>query len=127
MLRDMMLAGNAYWAIRLPDGRLAGVLSLSAPGAEKRDGIHNFGPDLSVYIDPVFQGRGYAQEAIDGLLGQLRGEERHRVVHAMHFVDNEAYARTLINAGFLYTGRRTLERSLAREGEHQALHMIRIL
>lgn len=118
-LRDMMLSSNSHWAIRLPDERLVGVISLDRHASS--DSIHNFGPTLSVYIASAFQGRGYAQEAIDGLLGKLRREDRHRVVHAMHTVDNVAAARTFINAGFLYTGRRT------HEGQAQALHMIRIL
>jgi len=51
----------------------------------------------------------------------------HKVVHAAHFADNDGSGRALIAADFLYTGRRTMETSMARQGEHLALHMIRIL
>ncbi|CAL4869102.1 hypothetical protein MMA231_03393 [Asticcacaulis sp. MM231] len=117
----------SHWAIRLEDDRLIGVISLTKSACGTSGGIHAFGPNLSVFIAPAYQGQGYAIEATDGLLRWCKKRKVHRIVHAAHFADNEPSARALISADFLYTGRKTLETSLAREGEHLALHMIRIL
>ena len=127
LLNDMCAAKLTYWAIRLEDEQMVGVISLTRQACGKGPGIHSFGPNLSVFIAPAFQGKGYALEAIDGLLRWVKKRKLHRVIHAAHFADNEASANLLTQADFLYTGRRTMETSQAREGEHLALHMIRIL
>lgn len=118
---------QSYWAIRTEDADLAGVVSLTRSACGKGPDIHSFGPNLSVFIAPRHRGRGYAVEAIDGLLADVKRKRLHRIIHAAHFADNAASARVLVATDFLYTGRRTMETSLARRGEHQALHMIRIL
>lgn len=127
LLGDMAASKLTYWAIRIEDEKLIGVISLTRSACGKEPGLHSFGPNLSVFIAPEHQGQGYALEAIDGLLRWVKKRNLHRIVHAAHFADNEPSARLLVNADFLYTGRKTMETSLAREGEHQALHMIRIL
>jgi RimJ/RimL family protein N-acetyltransferase len=120
-----------HWAIRLDDERLIGIISLTKSACGTAGGTpgpgHSFGPNLSVFIAPAHQGQGYAIEATDGLLRWCKKRKLHRIIHAAHFADNEASARALITADFLYTGRKSMETSLAREGEHLALHMIRIL
>ncbi len=126
-LAGMMASTLTHWAIRLEDERLIGVISLTRSACGKPNGMHSFGPNLSVFIAPSHQGQGIAIEAIDGLLRWVKKRKLHRIIHAAHFADNEPSARALIVADFLYTGRRTMETSLAREGEHEALHMIRIL
>lgn len=127
LLSDMAASKLTYWAIRIEDEQLIGVISLTKSTCGKAPGMHTFGPNLSVFIAPAHQGRGYALEAIDGLLRWVKKRKLHRIVQAAHFADNEPSARLLVNADFLYTGRKTMETSLARDGEHQALHMIRIL
>ena len=127
LLEKMRGLPQSYWAIRTEDDVLAGVVALTASACGKGPDLHSFGPNLSVFIAPGHQGHGYAVEAIDGLLAYVKRRRLHRIVHAAHFADNEASARVLISADFLYTGRRTMETSQARTGEHAAVHMIRIL
>ncbi|WP_443748785.1 GNAT family N-acetyltransferase [Asticcacaulis solisilvae] len=127
LLADMCAARLTYWAVRIDDEQMVGLVSLTRQSCGKGPGLHSFGPNLSVFIAPAFQGKGYALEAVEGLLRWVKKRKLHRVVHAAHFADNEASGALLNNADFLYTGRRTMETSLAREGEHLALHMIRIL
>jgi RimJ/RimL family protein N-acetyltransferase len=126
-LARMMQAPDAHWAIRTGDETLVGAISLTRGACGQASDLHTFGPNLSVFIAPEHQRNGYATEAIDGLLRRIKKRKVHRVIHAAHFADNLASARLLVHADFLYTGRRTMETSLAREGEHQALHMIRLL
>lgn len=123
----MMQAPEAHWAIRTGDEALIGTISLTRSVCGQEPGLHSFGPNLSVFVAPEHQRQGYASEAIDGLLRRIKKRRIHRVIHAAHFADNLASARLLVHADFLYTGRKTMETSLAREGEHQALHMIRLL
>lgn len=126
-LARMMQAPDAHWAIRTGDEALIGTISLTRGACGQAADLHTFGPNLSVFIAPEHQRNGYATEAIDGLLRRIKKRKAHKVIHAAHFADNLASARLLVHADFLYTGRRTMETSLAREGEHQALHMIRLL
>ena len=127
LLADMAATPFTHWAIRLDDEQLIGIISLTKSACGTTGGIHSFGPNLSVFIAPQWQGQGYAIEATDGLLRWVKKRKLHRIIHAAHFADNEPSASALIKADFLYTGRKTMETSLAREGEHLALHMIRIL
>ena len=127
LLAKMSATPFTHWAIRLEDERLIGIISLTKSACGTAGGIHSFGPNLSVFIAPAHQGKGYAIEATDALLRWCKKRKVHRIIHAAHFADNEPSARALISADFLYTGRKTMETSLAREGEHLALHMIRIL
>ncbi len=127
LLGKMMATDKTHWAIRLEDEHLVGVISLKKTTCGKPAGLDCFGPNLSVFVAPAHQGQGYGVEAIDGLLKWCKKRRLHRIIHAAHFADNEASGRALVAADFLYTGRRTMETSMAREGEHQALHMIRIL
>jgi RimJ/RimL family protein N-acetyltransferase len=127
LLADMRSAKLTHWAVRLEDERLIGVVSLTKSACGEPRGLHEFGPNLSVFIAPAHQERGYALEAVDGLLRWVKKRKVYRIIHAAHFADNETSGRLLVNADFLYTGRKSQETSLARAGEHLALHMIRIL
>jgi len=131
LMAQMSATPFTHWAIRLDDEQLIGIISLTKSACGTAGGApgpgHSFGPNLSVFIAPAYQAQGYAIEATDGLLRWCKKRRLHRIIHAAHFADNEASASALIMADFLYTGRRTMETSLAREGEHLALHMIRIL
>lgn len=125
-LEGMMAAGHCHWAIRLDDVMI-GVVSLTGSACGRAADFNTFGPHLSVFVAPGQRGHGYAVEAIDGLLRWVKRKRLHKIVHAAHFADNLSSARVLITADFLYTGRRTQETSMAREGRHEALHMVRIL
>ncbi len=127
LFANMTKTPYTHWAIRTEDERLIGIVSLTKSACGTVGGMHSFGPNVSVFIAPAYQNRGYGLEAVDGLLRWVKKRKLHRIVHAAHFADNEASARMLVTADFLYTGRKTMETSLAREGEHLALHMIRIL
>ncbi len=127
LLANMTTTPHTHWAIRTDDEHLIGIVSLTKSACGTSGGMHSFGPNVSVFIAPAYQNRGYGLEAVDGLLRWVKKRKLHRIVHAAHFADNEPSARMLITADFLYTGRKTMETSLAREGEHLALHMIRIL
>lgn len=127
LLADMTADPYAYWAIRLDDDRLIGIVSLTQSACGRAGGMHSFGPNLSVFVAPDHQNKGYGAEAVEGLLHWVKRRKLHRVIHAAHFADNEASAKMLVGTDFLYTGRRSFETSLARTGEHLALHMIRIL
>lgn len=115
------------FGIRTPDDNLIGVVSLDRETCGQAGGLHLFGPSVGIIMAPAHQGHGYGAEAIEGLTGYAQRFGGHRVLHAAHFADNAPSARMLAKAGFLYTGRRTLETSKAREGTHEALHMIRLL
>ncbi|MDI7775732.1 GNAT family N-acetyltransferase [Asticcacaulis sp. EMRT-3] len=126
-LTGMMATKQTHWAIRNEDERLIGVISLTRGTCGTGPDSQSFGPNLSIFIAPGQQGQGYALEAMHGLLRWVKKHHLHRIIHAAHFADNAASASLLVAGGFLYTGRRTLETSLAREGQCEALHMIRIL
>jgi RimJ/RimL family protein N-acetyltransferase len=127
LMARMTATPFTHWAIRLDDEHLIGIISLTQSACGTAGDMNSFGPNLSVFIAPQWQGQGYAIEATDGLLRWCKKRKLHRIIHAAHFADNEPSASALITADFLYTGRKTMETSLAREGEHLALHMIRIL
>lgn len=109
------------FGVHASEDRLIGVVSLGrSSGGQGR--LHMFGPTLGVSIAPEFQGRGYGTEAVGALINHAARHGGYRVLHAMHVSDNTVASRLLVRAGFLYTGRRTLE----SDGQ-EALHMIRLL
>lgn len=115
------------FGIRDNDENLIGVVGLERSPTAEKSGLHQFGPSVGICLAPEYQGQGYGVEALEGLIGYAERFGGHRVLHAAHFADNDASSRMLARAGFLYTGRRTPETSKAREGAHEALHMIRLL
>jgi RimJ/RimL family protein N-acetyltransferase len=74
-------------------------------------------PEVGYWLGRPFWGRGYATEALCGVLGWLRSERRRNVVWAGHFADNRASGSVLVKAGFLYTGDVELRPCLARAGQ----------
>lgn len=61
------------------------------------------GPEAGCWIAPEFRGRGYATEALTGLLALAR-MSGHRRLTARHAADNPAAGRVLRKAGFCPTG-----------------------
>ncbi len=70
---------------------------------------------IGYWIAREFRGRGYAPEAVRGVLEVARAIG-HRRVTASHFVDNPASGRVLQKAGFRRTGEIRPGYSLARRG-----------
>ena len=69
-------------------------------------GLHEDGGQIEVgyWIDPAHWGRGYATEALSGLLALARLAGHRRIV-SRHAADNPASGRVLRKAGFRPTGR----------------------
>ncbi len=78
-------------------------------------GLHEQGERIEVgyWIEPGSWGRGYATEALSGLLSlaRLAGHQR---IFSRHAADNPASGRVLRKAGFRPTGRARPFRSLGR-------------
>ena len=83
LLADMAATPFTHWAIRLDDERLIGIISLTKSACGTTGGIHSFGPNLSVFIAPQWQGQGYAIEATDGLLGEKAQTAPHHPCGAL--------------------------------------------
>ena len=69
-------------------------------------------------------GRGYATEALRGVLAHAGPVWGMRALLSGHFVDNDASGRVLEKAGFLYTGDRRPRISLARGVEVETRMML---
>jgi RimJ/RimL family protein N-acetyltransferase len=81
-------------------------------------GLYEEDGDVGVgyWIEPEHWGRGYATEALGGLLSLARLAGHRRLV-GRHAADNPASGRVLRKAGFRQTGRRGTVHSLGR-GTH---------
>src|SRR5690606_21617519 len=85
-------------------GRIIGGCGLHAKG-----GHHEVG----YWVSPAQWGRGYATEAVSGLVSLARSLGHRRLI-GRHAVDNPASGRVLRKAGFRPTGRAGVFDSLAR-------------
>lgn len=83
----------------------------------------SIGSELGYCIGRPWSGRGFATEAVQGMLDWARADWKRRAVAAGHFEDNPASGRVLEKAGFLYTGERRPMFSVAR-GEPAASRMM---
>ena len=109
--REWIAAGhNPYLPnllITLPDegGRIVGCV-----------GLHEEEGQIAVgyWLAPTHWGRGYATEALSGLLSLARLAGHRRLV-SRHAADNPASGRVLRKAGFRPTGRARPFRSLGRD------------
>jgi RimJ/RimL family protein N-acetyltransferase len=84
-------------------------------------GLHMDEGDAAVgyWIAPEHWGRGYATEALGGLLSLARAVGHERIV-GRHAADNPASGRVLCKAGFRPTGRTRPFRSLSRRAQVDA-------
>lgn len=98
--------------VTLPDerGRIVGCC-----GLHEDDG----GVEVGYWIEPDSWGRGYASEALSGLLS-LAGLAGHRRIVSRHAADNPASGRVLRKAGFRPTGRARAFHSLGRQANLDA-------
>lgn len=77
--------------------------------------------ELGFWITPDAWGRGYATEAVRGVIGTARHSLRMRSLTAAHMIDNPASGAVLRKAGFKPTGRVENVHSRAR-GEAVPCH-----
>jgi len=98
--------------VTLPEegGRIVGGCGLNA-----KDGR----AEVGYWIEPGCWGRGYATEALGGLLSLAR-VIGHSLITGRHAVDNPASGRVLRKAGFRPTGRASLIHSLGRKADVEA-------
>lgn len=107
--------GQRAFAVADADG-LAGVL-----GFTLREGAML--TEVGYWYGPRCWGAGYATEALAAALERARAWGL-RALCSSHFVDNPASGRVLEKAGFLYTGARRTQMSLARGEEVEARAMV---
>ena len=101
------------WAARAQDDRLPAFI-VTAPTGDGERLVGSAGLGLAedgqvqcgYWIARPFWGRGYATEALSGVIEVARTLGHERVVGA-HFLDNPASGRVLEKAGFAPTGRIT--------------------
>ena len=98
--------------VTLPDerGRIAGCV-----GLHESDG----NAEVGYWIEPGSWGRGYATEALSGLLSLARLAGHRRIV-SRHAADNPASGRVLRKAGFRPTGRARPFHSFGRQANLEA-------
>lgn len=112
------------WIATPRDPRLPSLL-VTLPGEGGRIvgccGLHDEGGQAEVgyWIEPGSWGRGYATEALRGLVSLARAAGHRRLV-SRHAFDNPASGRVLRKAGFRPTGRCLTIHSLGRDAQLEA-------
>ena len=87
---------DALFAIEDGDAGLVGMIGFHEDRPRR--------PEVGYWVARPFRGRGYAAEAVEAALVWAHESWGRRAVWAGHAPGDEAAARTLVNAGFLYTG-----------------------
>ena len=95
-------------------GRIAGACGLHEDREQGSGRI-----EVGYWIEPGYWGRGYATEALRGVLALARLIGHRRIV-GRHAADNPASGRVLCKAGFRPTGRARAFHSLGRNAEVEA-------
>ena len=98
--------------VTLPEegGRIVG-----GSGLHEKDGA----VEVGYWIDPSYWGRGFATEALGGVLSLARLAGHQRIL-GRHAADNPASGRVLRKAGFRPTGRARPFHSLGRRADVEA-------
>lgn len=98
--------------VTLPDedGRIIGSCGLHHDAEESGSTV-----ELGYWIEPAYWGRGYATEALRGVLSLARLAGHRRIV-SRHATDNPASGRVLRKLGFRPTGRARPFHSFGRNG-----------
>ena len=109
-------ARAATFVIEHEDHGLVGVLGLF----EDADPA----PEAGYWIGRDFWGRGFATEALEAGMVWASRKWKRRALMAGHFDDNPASGRVLEKAGFLYTGERRRDFSLARQAMTETRRMV---
>lgn len=106
-------------SITLPheNGALIGMVGLGEPDAEDMgEGAPDSQLELGYWVAKGWRGRGYACEAVEGLLSAAKALGVERVV-AGHYLDNPASGSVLAKCGFTETGELRMTRCEGRGGE----------
>lgn len=109
-------AREAVLAVQGRDGTFMGVIGFHP--SEK------LGPELGYWIGRPFWGAGFMTEAVTAALDWARENWGRRVLTSGHFTDNDASARVLAKADFLYTGEVEPRFSVARGVETDTRMMV---
>ena len=125
--REVGAETHPGYGLRLEEGTLIGVIYLSGRTCGQMGGINAMGPNLSIFIAPEHQSKGFGREAIEAFILWLQSQGTYHVLQAAHFDDNAGSARLLHKADFLYTGRVSYETSGARSEPTRVRHMIRLI
>lgn len=104
--------GEVRFAITVPG--LPGAPLVGQVGMGPREGASE--PELGYWIAREYRGRGYASEAVKGVLEIARAIGMKRIV-AGHFLDNPASGTVLRRCGFRETGEVQPESSAGRGGQ----------
>ncbi|WP_271078357.1 GNAT family N-acetyltransferase [Aurantiacibacter sp. MUD61] len=99
------------FVITLPDEPGAPIIGMI--GFEQLDSV---GEEVGYWIGRDWQGRGYATEALHGVV-EIADAIGIDTIEARHFFDNPASGRVLRKAGFADTGEIAATRSLGRGDE----------
>jgi RimJ/RimL family protein N-acetyltransferase len=82
------------------------------------------GVELGYWFGKPYWGRGLATEAAEAALVWAKDGWKRRYILARHFADNPASGAVLCKAGFLYTGERLVQDSLARGAAAETRTMV---
>lgn len=82
------------------------------------------GTELGYWLGKPYWGRGLATEAAEAALVWAKDDWKRRYLLASHFADNPASGAVLCKAGFLYTGERRMQDSLARGASADSRMMV---
>ena len=74
-------------------------------------------PELDIWLDQPFRGRGYGTEAITAALRWASADWRRGAVWSGHAAGDAAAGQALCKAGFLYTGDLVCRTSAVRGGQ----------
>ena len=105
------------------------VFAVEAKDEDGLVGVLGFHPtpqgvEIGYWYGKPYWGRGFATEAAEAALVWARDEWKRRYVFARHFADNPASGAVLCKAGFLYTGERLVQESVARGAPAEARTMV---
>jgi len=115
------------WTVRDKDDQPIGFLTLSTKVSGLEAATRRFGPRLTLFIRPAYQGLGYGFGIIEALLHWLKAKRIYKVLQASHREDDLASAERLLAANFLYTGCKTPACGSPQASAMQTHHMILIL
>lgn len=105
---------------------LAGMLGFHAQSAAASRTGCVLNPELGFWLGRAFWGRGLGTEAVTAAVHWAESGWNIRAMAAGHFAENQASARVLDKAGFLYTGEVQDRFSLARGETARTRMMVRL-
>jgi RimJ/RimL family protein N-acetyltransferase len=116
LARSLDVSEQVTFVLEHQDAGVIGCLGFHRAGAAPLE--------MGYWLGRPAWGEGLATEATSAALAWARDEWGRRMIIAGHFADNEASARVLIKAGFLYTGQVQRRFSRARDAEAPTRMMV---